>query len=81
MIFRLLRPRLRCVFFILSAFILVATTKAKAEYTFTLIADSTGPLKDFGFVPSPALNALGSVAFVARLGAGGSGVFRGNGGS
>ncbi len=55
-------------------------TAAKAEYTFTPIADSTGVFGDFGVVPSPSLNAVGTVAFVANLDNGRQGVFTGNGG-
>ena len=67
----------------LIAYLLVAgaATKAEAEYTFTLIADSTGPFMDFSVTPAPSLNASGTVAFVARLDAGGAGVFTGNGGA
>ena len=57
-----------------------AATKARAEYAFTLIADSMGPFGDFYF-DSPSLNAAGTVAFVARLDNGSYGVFTGNGGT
>ena len=48
--------------------VLVAATaaKAEAEYTFTRIADSAGPLADFHFA-SPSLNATGTVAFLGTL--------------
>ncbi len=52
---------------------------AKAEYTFTLIADSTGPFSEFDF-PSPSLNAVGTVAFHANLDNGRQGIFTGSGG-
>ena len=54
--------------------------KAKADYTFTLVADSAGPFSNFYF-PSPSLNATGTVAFAANLDSGRLGIFAGNGGS
>ena len=78
---RAFRSRLNCAFLIVCVLAGATATKAEAGYTFTLIADSTGPFSDFGVVPSPALNALGTVAFAARLDAGGAGVFKGNGGA
>ena len=54
-------------------------TNAEAEYAFTLIANSTGPFRDFGASPSPSLNAVGTVAFNASLDNGKFGVFTGNG--
>jgi hypothetical protein len=48
------------------------------SYTFAKIADTTGPLSAFNCTPS--INNNGTVAFVADLRAGGSGIFRGSGG-
>ena len=42
--------------------------KAKAEYTFTLIADSAGAFRDFRTEPFPSINAAGTVAFIAATG-------------
>ena len=78
---RCLLHRLRGFLFPLCAFVAATVTKVEAEYTFTLVADSTGPFSDFGVVPSPALNASGTVAFVARFDGSGAGVFKGNGGA
>lgn len=55
------------------------TPKAEAEYTFTLIADTAGAFSDFAPVPSPSLNAAGTVAFIAKLDTGRSGIFKGDG--
>jgi hypothetical protein len=59
-------------------FIGAATTHANAEYTFTLIADSTGPFKDLDG-SSLSLNSTGTVAFRTTLDSGNRGVFSGNG--
>ncbi len=64
----------------LIACLLITATKAKAEYTFTLIADSTGPFGNFGTTSPVSLNASGTVAFSALLDNGSRGVFTGNGG-
>ena len=71
--------RLRSFLFPLCALIAAAATKAEAEYTFTVIADSNGPFSNFGAVPSPSLNATGTVAFQAYLDNGNQGIFTGNG--
>ena len=76
---RLQFNRLRGVFLLACMVVAAAATKAEAGYTFTLIADSTGPFRDFGAVPSPSLNAVGTVAFNASLDNGRFGVFTGNG--
>ena len=81
MILRAFLSRLIRAFLVGYVLLGATAAKAEAEYTFTLIADSTGPFSDFGVVPSAAINALGTVAFVARLDAGGAGVFKGNGGA
>ena len=47
---------------------------------FTLIADSTGPIGNFGTVPSPTLNEAGRVAFNATLDNNTRGIFTGSGG-
>ena len=71
---------LRVAFFGPCVLIAAIPAKAEAQYTFTLIADSTGPFRDFGSEPSPSLSEAGTVAFVANLDDGSFGVFRGNGG-
>ena len=47
-----------------------------AEFTFTKIADNSGPLQPFG---SPSLNDQGVIVFSALLNKGGSGLFVGSG--
>ena len=42
------RNRLSGIFFIACALAAAIATKARAEYAFTLIADSTGVFSDFG---------------------------------
>ena len=46
------------------------------DYTFTKIADTSGP---FDYLFTPSINDSGTVAFIATLDAGGEGVFIGNG--
>ena len=75
---RLLRS-LRGACLIACGLIVATATNAKAEYTFTLVADSAGPFRNFYF-PSPSLNAGGTVAFAANLDDGRLGIFTGNGG-
>ena len=70
--------RLSGALFTVFALFAATATKAEAEYSFTLIADSAGPLGSFDF-NSPALNAVGTVAFRASLDTGIQGVFSGNG--
>ena len=82
-IFPLIRPLrswLGSAFLVVCVLFTATAIKAEAEYTFTLVADNTGPFSDFGAVPSPSLSALGTVAFNATLDQGGRGVFSGNGG-
>ena len=69
--------RLNYAFLVLSA-IVAAAGKAEAGYTFTFVADTTGPFSDFSPV---SLNGSGTVAFVARFDGSGAGVFTGNGGA
>ena len=76
-----LRRLFVCPLFIVTALFVGSAIKAKAEYTFTLIADSTGPFSSFGSVASPSLNAGGTVGFFAYLDNGTSGVFKGDGGN
>jgi hypothetical protein len=61
------------------AAVALPSTAAAQNYTFTNIADSTGPFSTF-FNGGPRLNNSGAVSFVAQLDAGGSGVYRSNGG-
>ena len=80
--FHLIRPlssRLGGAFLIVCALFAATATKAEAEYTFTLIADSTGVFSDFFFPPS--LNPTGTAAFFAALDDGSSGIFKGSGGN
>ena len=73
------RLRLSSFFGILCVAVLAtAPGTAQADYTFTPIADSTGPFSSFGIPPT--LNATGTAAFFASLDNGSSGVFKGNGG-
>ena len=67
-------------FFIVFVLLTATAAKAKAEYTFTLIADSAGLFRDSGFA-SPSLNATGTVAIFAFLDNGRFGIFTGNGGT
>lgn len=53
-------------------------TRAGTGYSFTLIADSSGPLSFVGPTP-PSINAGGTVSFLSRLDAGGEGIFTGTG--
>ena len=73
------RSRLSAAFLIGCVLFAASATKAEAEYTFTLIADSTGVFSDFFFPPS--LNPTGTAAFFAALDNGSSGVFKGSGGN
>jgi len=54
------------------------TAAFAAPYTFTRIADNSGPISTLA---NPALNAGGDVVFRASLDAGGQVIYRGNGGS
>jgi hypothetical protein len=64
--------------------LLAAAPATRAQYFFTLIADSSSPIfAGFGptaFGVAPAINAAGTVAFYADLDGGGSGIFTGLGG-
>ncbi len=77
MTIRAFRSRLNCAFLIACVLVGAIAAKAKAEYTFTLVADSAGPFGTFDF-DSPSLNAVGTVAFRATLDAGNQGIFTGN---
>jgi hypothetical protein len=52
-----------------------------ASYTFTKIADTSGPLSRFDFPGAPSVNDAGTVAFLAGLATGGGagGIFTGDG--
>jgi len=50
-----------------------------ASYTFTKIADTSGPLSRFDFSGAPSINNAGTVAFLAGLATGGVGIFTGDG--
>ncbi|MEK6643144.1 MAG: thrombospondin type 3 repeat-containing protein [Planctomycetota bacterium] len=67
--------RLRLIVLVLFT---VATPLQAVTYTFTRIADSSGPFQSFDSHPS--INNSGLVAFTATLDAGVSGVYTGNGG-
>ena len=75
---RCLLSRLSVALLTLGALFAATVSKTEAEYAFTLIADSTGPVSEFGYFPS--LNSTGTVAFRAWLDNGSAGVFSGNGG-
>jgi hypothetical protein len=64
--------------FLVAALALSVGNAAAIPYTFTNIADSSGPFAEFGFWP--ALNNRGTVAFPARLDISGEGIFTGRGG-
>jgi hypothetical protein len=65
--------RAMCLTFLLWCF---PSPVRAATYTFTLIADTTGPFKTLGL---PALTTQGRVAFFASLDTGGQGIFRKDG--
>ena len=75
---RAFRSRLNCAFLVGCVLVGAIATKAEAEYTFTFVADSTGPFSGFSPV---SLNASGTVAFSAKFDGSGAGVFTGNGGA
>ena len=54
------------VFFVVCALFTATASKAEAEFTFTLIADSAGAFRDFD-TSSFSLNVSGTVAFFAFL--------------
>ena len=76
---RSFRLRLAGLVLTICAFVLGSVPTTKAEYNFTLIADSTGPLRTI-FFDSETLNSTGTVAFQAYLDNGSRGIFAGNGG-
>ncbi|HEY9794669.1 MAG TPA: choice-of-anchor tandem repeat NxxGxxAF-containing protein [Leptolyngbyaceae cyanobacterium] len=61
---------------------LLITGKAEA-FTFTKIADDSGPFSfvDVFFGPEPVINNGGTVAFLTNLDTGGAGIFTGSGGA
>jgi len=61
---------------------LLITGKAEA-FTFTKIADDSGPFSfvDVFFGPEPVINNRGTVAFLTNLDRGGEGIFTGSGGA
>jgi len=61
---------------------LLITGKAEA-FTFTKIADDSGPFSfvDVFFGPEPVINNRGTVAFLTNLDTGGEGIFTGSGGA
>ena len=61
-------------------FALAAAPVARAEYTFTLIADTTSPTFNSFNILSVAINASGRVAFAAQLDNFDNGIFTGAGG-
>ena len=63
-----------------AALCLILGLPASAQRAFTLIADTgpESPFSGFGFSPSLSLNDAGTVAFLADLRAGGSGLFTGS---
>lgn len=72
-----LRPSARLIALFIGALVAFGPA-ARAQYSFTLIADSTSAT--FGAISgTPSINSAGTVAFHAALDAGGSGIFSGNG--
>ncbi len=61
-----------------AAILLAATPGARAQFSFTNIADSTSPTFS-SFNGRPSINATGTVGFSGGLDAGDSGIFTGNG--
>jgi hypothetical protein len=57
----------------------VAAAAADGSYTFTKIADTSGPFSQFDFPGAPAVNNAGIVAFLAGLDTGVGGIFIGDG--
>jgi hypothetical protein len=61
------------------AALLAAAPAARAQYTFTNVADTGSPTIDAFFGTTPSLNSAGTLGFFAALDAGGQGLFRGDG--
>jgi len=61
-----------------AAILLAATPGARAQFSFTNIADSTSPTFS-SFNGRPSINATGTVGFSGGLDAGDTGIFTGNG--
>ncbi|MBA3482825.1 MAG: hypothetical protein H0T51_13520 [Pirellulales bacterium] len=60
------------------AIAILTSDSAQSAYTFTSIADNTGPFSSFG---DPLVNGSNAVTFFARLDTGGTGIFAGSGSS
>lgn len=69
------------VVFLAASLALSVGNAAAVPYTFTNIADNSGPFIDFGFPFGPSINDSGTVAFAAFLNTGRRGVFTGSGGA
>lgn len=63
---------------VMLALALAAPTSGAVPYTFTLIADESGPFSAISTSP-PSINAAGTVAFEARKPSGVTGIFTGTG--
>ena len=66
----------RGVLFVFCICFAAAVPAVKADYTFRIIADSTGPFSSLGDI---SLNASGTVAFSGRLDDGSYGIFKSDG--
>ena len=71
-------PKALCGLFTGLLALTVGNASAQAATVFTLIADTGGPT--FSHVYPPSINTAGTVAFLAFLDAGGTGIFAGAGG-
>ena len=60
----------------LSLAVLVAPGRVRADYSFTRIADTSGPISSFG---GASINNSGTVAFYAKRDGGGDGIYSGSG--
>ena len=74
---QLARSFLSGVLLTVCVLLVAAASEVEAGYTFTFVADTTGPFSFFGPV---SLNGSGTVAFAAGFDGSGAGVFKGNGG-
>lgn len=62
-----------------SLLLLAAAPAARAQYTFTNVADTSNPaISDFGG-PTPSLNSAGTLGYFVFLAGGGQGLYTGNG--
>lgn len=71
-------PWLVAAWLVSAALALAARTSSAVPFTFTLVADDSGPFEFIAPVP-PSINAAGTVAFEARLAGGPAGIFTGTG--